>query len=322
VVINENFVDRKVILKTGARSREDEVNPTYPILAWDPKGTRLTVVYTEEGKIKMFVYDAVARVKFNKQELHQFDQVQDVKYMLNSNTLLLSAVKSGQTDIFVYNIEKQTVEQITNDVYDDLDPSFVSFPNKTGILFASNRPSAKAVDSDTAMTAQRFNIFLVDNWNKSEYKQISQLTNLRFGNARYPSQYNTYHFTFVSDENGINNRDAGFFSTQRAGLDTLVYICDEIIRNPTEPEVDSLLKEWNKTDIDSVGMVSVTQDSAYVFPLTNYQSGLQETRTAGDNSQVSEVTQQGDYKFLYRLRVDESALRRRNITAKPTEFMK
>jgi hypothetical protein len=322
VVVNENFVDRKVILKTGARSRQDEVNPSYPILAWDPKGTRLAVVYTEEGKIKMFVYDAVTRVKINKQELHQFDQIQDMKYMLNSNTLLLSAVKSGQTDIFVYNIEKQTVEQVTNDVYDDLDASFVSFPNKTGILFSSNRPSPTAVDSDTAMPARKFNIFLIDNWNKSDYKQISQLTNLRFGNARYPSQYNTYHFTFVSDENGINNRYAGFFSTERAGLDTLVYIGDEILRNPTEPEVDSLLRDWNKTDIDSVGLVSVTTDSAYVFPLTNYQSGLLETRTAGDNSLVSEVTRQGDFKFLYRLRVDENALRRRNVTAKPTEFMK
>ncbi len=322
VVVNENFVDRKVILKTGARSKQDEVNPNYPILAWDPKGTRLAVVYTEEGKIKMFVYDAVTRVKINKQELHQFDQIQDMKYMLNSNTLLLSATKSGQTDIFVYNIEKQTVEQVTNDVYDDLDASFVTFPNKTGILFSSNRPSATAVDSDTAMPARRFNIFLVDNWNKSEYKQISQLTNLRFGNARYPSQYNTYHFTFVSDENGINNRYAGFFSTERAGLDTLVYIGDEILRNPAETEVDSLLREWSKDDIDSVGYISVTTDSAYVFPLTNYQSGLLETRTAGDNSQVSEVTRQGDYKFLYRLRVDENALRRRNVTAKPTEFMK
>ena len=52
---------------------------------------------------------------------------------------------------------------------------------------------------------------------------------------------------------------------------------------PPLKEVDSLLKDWNKTDIDSVGFVSVTNDSAYVFPLTNYQSSLLETRTAGDN---------------------------------------
>jgi hypothetical protein len=172
------------------------------------------------------------------------------------------------------------------------------------------------------MPAKHYNIFLVDNWNQSEFKQISQLTNLKFGDARFPSQYNTYHFTFVSDENGINNRYAGFFSTERAGLDTLVYIGDEVLRNPPLSEVDSLLKDWNKTDIDSVGYISVTNDSAYVFPITNYQSSLLETRTAGDNSLVSEVTRQGDYKFLYRLRVDENVLRRRNVTAKPTEFMK
>jgi hypothetical protein len=322
VVVNENFTNRKVLVHTGTRSRQDEVNPNYPILAWDPKGTRLAVLYSDKGKLNFFVYDAVTRVKINKQTLDQFDQVQDMKYMINSNTLLFSAVKSGQTDLFVYDIEKLTTEQVTNDVYDDLDASFVSFPNKTGIIFSSNRPNATARDSDTALPTGRFNIFLVDNWNKSDYKQISQLTNVRLGNARFPSQYNSYHFTFVSDESGINNRYAGFFSTERAGLDTLVFIGDEVLRNPPITEVDSLLKEWNKEDIDSVGYVSVTSDSSYVFPLTNYQSGLLETRTAGDNQQISEVTRQGNYKFLYRLRIDENTLRRRNVTARPTEFAK
>jgi len=323
VVLNENFTNRKVLLEYGVRSREDDINPNYPILAWDGKGTRLAVVYNEKGKNKLFVYDIVARYKPVKdRELEMFDQIQDVKYMLDANTLLISAVKSGQTDIFVYKIDKETVTQITNDVYDDLDASFVAFPNKTGIIFSSNRPNATAVDSDTAMPSPNFNIFLVDNWNNSDFKQISQLTNVRFGNARFPSQYNTAHFTFVSDENGINNRYAGFFSTERAGLDTLVYIGDEVLRNPQPTEVDSLLREWEKTDIDSVGFFSVTNDSAYVFPLTNYQSSLLETRTAGDQNLVSEVTRQGDFKFLYRLRVDENTLRRRNVTARPTEFMK
>ncbi len=179
-----------------------------------------------------------------------------------------------------------------------------------------------AASSDDSLPGKRFNIFLVDNWNKSEFKQISQLTALNRGNARYPSQYNTSHFTFISDENGINNRYAGFFRTERAGLDTLVFIGDEVLRNPPLSEVDSLLKEWDKTDIDSVGYVSITNDSSYIFPLTNYQSSMLETRTAGDNQQVSEVVKLGDVKLLYRLRVDENTLRRRNINARPTEYMK
>ena len=322
VVLHENFVDRKVLLKFGARTREDEVNPNYPILAWDGKGTRLAVLYSQAGKIRFFVYDLVTRIKRDKLILNQFDQVQDMKYMLDANTLIFSAVKAGQTDLFTFKIDKERTEQITNDIYDDLDPQFVAFPGKTGIIFSSNRPSADAPNSDTATAATPYNIFLIDNWNQSEFKQVSQLTNLTVGNARYPSQYQTTHFTFVSDENGIANRYAGFFRSERAGLDTLVFIGDEVLRNPPQKEVDSLLKEWDKAQIDSVGYVSLTNDSAYVFPLTNYQASLLETRTAGDQNQVSEVIRQGDMKFLYRLKVDENALRRRNVSARPTEYRK
>lgn len=322
VVLMENFVSRKVLLKLGVRSREEEKHPNYPILAWDGKGTRLAVLYNDEGKTKFFVYDLVNHNKLWQHEIQKFDQIQDMKYMLDNNTLLFSGVRSGQTDIYVYKIDKQTFEQVTNDVYDDLDPSFVAFPNKTGILYSSNRPSATAATSDDSLPGKRFNIYLVDNWNKSEVKQISKLTDLKLGNARFPSQYNQSHFTFISDENGVNNRYAGFFTTERAGLDTLVFIGDEMLRNPPQKEVDSLLKEWNKTDIDSVGYVSITNDSSYVFPLTNYQSSTLETRTAGDNQMVSEVVKLGDIKLLYRLKIDENTLRRRNVNARATEYIK
>lgn len=322
VVLNEDFYNRKVLLKYGTRTREDEINPNYPILAWDGKGSRLAVLYNEEGKTKLFVYDLVTRVKVAKQELPMFNQVQDMKYMLDANTLLMSAVKNGHTDIYVYKIDKGTAQQVTNDIYDDLDPSFVAFPGKTGIIFSSNRPSPTATGSDTSIAARPFNIFLIDNWDKPEVKQISQLTNLSFGDARYPSQYQTTHFTFISDEAGVANRYAGFFRSERAGIDTLVFIGEDVLRNPALEEVDSLMKVWDKNDIDSVGYVSVTSDSAYVFPLTNYQSSMLETRTAGDNSQVSEVVRQGDYKFLYRLKVDENALNRRNVSVRPTEYRK
>ncbi len=322
VVLMENFVNKRVLVKLGARSREEQIHPNYPILAWDGKGTRLAVLYNDEGKTRFFVYDLVNHNKLWQHNIDKFDQIQDMKYMLDNNTLVMSAVRSGQSDIYIYKIDKQTIEQVTNDIYDDLDPSFVAFPNKTGILYSSNRPSARAESSDDSLPGPRFNIYLVDNWNKSDAKQISKLSDLRFGNARYPSQYNQSHFTFVSDENGINNRYAGWFTTERAGLDTLVFIGGDMLRNPAREEVDSLLTEWGKNDIDSVGFVSVTNDSSYVFPLTNYQSSMLETRTAGDNQQVSEVVKLGDVKLLYRLKVDENVLRRRNINARPTEYIR
>ncbi len=322
VVLYENMVDRKVLLKTGIRANDNEVNPNYPLLAWDGKGTRLACVYWSEGQTRLFVYDMVARYKTIKQVIPHFEQITDMKYMLNENTLLLSAVRKGQSDIFVYKIDKDAIEQVTNDVYADLDASFVAFPNKTGIIFSSNRPSANAPSSDTTVPGTQFNIFLADNYNKSEFRQITQLTKMKFGDARYPMQYNTSHFTFISDESGIANRFAGFFTTERAGIDSVYVVGDEYLRNPDDKELDSTLKAWGKSEPDSVFTFSVTNDSAYVFAITNYQSSLKETKIAGDAGQVSEVRQQGNLKFLYKLKVDEASLRKRNINPRPTDYRK
>ncbi len=322
VILNYDF-ENKTILKYGNRTRENEMNPNYPLMAWDPKGTRISVLYTTEGKLNLFVYDVVTGIKNPKIDLtSQFDQVQDIKYMQNSNTLLLSAVKNGHTDIYSLNLTNAKVAQITNDVYDDIDPTFIAFPNKTGIIFSSNRPGAATKGSDTSLPGNsRFNVFLVTDFgDKPELNQISQLTHLKYGNARYPMPYNTSHFTFISDENGIANRYAGFFTTTKAGLDTLVLINDEILRNPTEAEVDSVLRAYKKTDIDSIAVVSISEDTAYTFPLSNYPSNIAETRVAGSNNQVSEVTRQSDAKNLYKLKIDEVALNKRNISARPTLY--
>ncbi|HET7118527.1 MAG TPA: hypothetical protein VFI29_18680, partial [Hanamia sp.] len=322
LIFNDGYED-KTLLKFGPKMEEAAFNPNYPIMAWDPKGTRLAVLYETEGIIHLFVYDVITKVKPYKRDLSKFfDQVQDMKYMINSRTLLFSAVKNGHSDIYTYDIENDKIKQITNDVYDDLDPSFVAFPHKNGIIFSSNRPSADVKGGDTSLLNNRFNIFLVTDFEtgKPELNQITQLTRLKWGDARYPMQYNDNHFTFVSDFNGIGNRYAGFFTTKNEGLDTLVLINDEILRNPTRPEIDSVLAFYKKSDVDSIALVSVSSDSAFVFPITNYANSLLETRVAGDNDQVSEVTQQDDDKILYKLKIDQNALKRRNIFARPSTY--
>ncbi len=82
------------------------------------------------------------------------------------------------------------------------------------------------------------------------------------------------------------------------------------------------MKVYHKQDVDSIAVVAISKDSAYVFPLSNYASSILETKEAGENNQVSEVTRQSDDKILYKLRIDENALRRRNVTARATTYMK
>jgi hypothetical protein len=322
VALYENYVNRKVLIKNGIRVLKHEHNPNYPIMAWDGKGSRLATVYWEKDKVKLMVYDIVTGTK-TIEHILPFDQVQDAQYFLDHKRMILSAVKNGHTDIYIYNLESQKLQQITNDVYDDIDAAFVSFPNKNGIIFASNRPVAEAKSGDTTMPGTgHYNIFLIDVDDKAGFRQITQLTNMKYGDARFPTQYNVNHFTFVASENGVGNRYAGFFTTKAEGLDTLFFIGDEVLRNPEDKELDSTLNAWQRAEPDSLGFIALTKDSTYTFPVTNYSSSLLESRIAGDKGQVSEVIEESDMKLLYRLRVDSVLLRRRNINARPTDYIK
>ncbi|MDR6565864.1 hypothetical protein SAMN05660461_2687 [Chitinophaga ginsengisegetis] len=312
----------KVLLHSGVMQLANQVDPNYPQMAWNTKGNRLAVVYEHEGKTKLMIYDLITRTTI-RQELNQFDRIIDFKYMpVQENTLLLSAVKNGHTDIFTYNISNSKTDQITNDVYDDLDPSFAAFPGKSGILYSSNRPGPKGRGSDTSLLNHPFNIFMVDNWNRSSEKQITQLTDLQYGNAKLPMQYNTTHFTFVSDANGIRNRYAGFFKSQADGVDSLFYVGSEILHNPDQEELDSAMAAYGSTAPDSVEAITITKDSTYTFPISNYPYGIQESRITGEKGEVSEVVQYADIKRLMKLKVDTVVLKKRNITAKNTNFRK
>ncbi|WP_223151421.1 hypothetical protein [Chitinophaga varians] len=310
----------KVLLRSGVWVLANQVDPNYPLMAWNTKGNRLAVVYEHEGKTKLMVYDLITKTTL-RQDLPQFDRVVDFKYMpVQENTLLLSAIKNGHTDIFTYSISNSKTDQITNDIYDDLDPSFAAFPGKSGIIYSSNRPVPKGRGSDTTLPNRPFNIFMVDNWNKSSEKQITQLTDLKYGDARLPMQYNTTHFTFVSDANGIRNRYAGFFKSKSAGVDSLFFVGSEILHNPDKEELDSTLAAYGTTAPDSVQAVAITMDSTYTFPISNYPYGIQESRITGEQGEVSEVVGYAGIKRLMKLKVDTNVLKKRNVNARPTNF--
>ena len=61
----------------------------------------------------MLVYDVIANIKRFQQEIEGFEQIVDAGFMFDANTLLFSAVKKGQTDIFTYRIDNNKSKQIT-----------------------------------------------------------------------------------------------------------------------------------------------------------------------------------------------------------------
>lgn len=321
VLFNQGYVDSKVLLKSGVRQLKSQINPDYPLLAWDPQGSRLAIIYEKRGKLKLMIYDIISRTKIFQDIPNDLQTINSFQYLpTERNTLLLSAIKNGHSDLFTYNISTFDTQQLTDDVFDDLDPSYVAFSKKSGIIFSSNRPSPFAVSADTVLPHHRYNVFLLSNWDQPEGRQITQLTDLKMGDARLPMQYTQGYFTFVGTQNGIANRYVGTFSAQSEGIDTLYYIGADVLHNPSQGELDSMLAAYGTQQADSVNMMALTQDSTYVFPLTNYADGITESYSAGQKQVVSETVLRGLFTRTYELKVDERTLDRRNVSTPLTNY--
>jgi hypothetical protein len=206
---------KKRIFKRGQKL--DRINDySYPLIAWHPTGSILSWIYEKEGETWLNFYTVEDGERIEK-PIFNFIKIIDYSYSPNGQQLVMSAVMRGQTDIFVYNIAGGGQVQITNDVYDDLNPRFVN--GGKNIIFSSNREgdTLKSVDPDVHLP-KYFDLWLYDWANKSNV--LRRVTNTPLINELQAQPWDSTHFSYLSDKNGIKNRYVGYFDSAVAYVDT------------------------------------------------------------------------------------------------------
>ncbi|MCY7353174.1 MAG: hypothetical protein LH606_21370 [Cytophagaceae bacterium] len=112
-----------------------------PLVAW-VRGNAPALVFEERGKLWLYVYNGMGergqgRVRV-KRALNTFNQIDDFDISDDGSVAVLSADRKGQNDLFLYNVNRSVVQQLTNDLYDDLTPNFVG-RSSSQVVFVSNR---------------------------------------------------------------------------------------------------------------------------------------------------------------------------------------
>lgn len=308
VIVSETRSRKKNILTTGVYLYESTVTKHYPLIAWRPDGTRLGVIYFDGHYIQFFEYDILRHTKLNKLNLSPyFNSIYNFQYFNNKNQLLLSAVQQGQNDAFMFDISTLKSENITQDTYDNLDVSYVNFGKKTGIIFASNRP-VPSIDS-TKKEEDNYNIFLADYSIPNGPHPIHALTNLAFGDARYPSQYNNRSFSYISNENGINNRYVGDVISIAKGLDTFYKIDGRFYANLSRDSLKYLLTIHQKIQPDQRILLARTEEKTTTFPITNYKNDIIESKfVLGIKPLLTDLKYSTNTKQLYHVEPVEPKL--------------
>jgi len=217
---DQNTREIKIIFRAEPRY-EQVIDKTYPVIAWHPSSRILTVINDEQASLMLYFYRIPGKTP-EKRSLLYFDKVLDFSYSPDGSRLILSAVKDGVTDLYLHTIASGTNEQITRDVADDLNPSFI--PDKPNeIVFSSNRLSDTLTNTADPFekTALTFNLFTYNLTGGNNI--LTRLSEGKYTNRYSPAVTAGRKFTYLGDQNGILNRYTASFDSSISYIDTTTH---------------------------------------------------------------------------------------------------
>lgn len=220
-VFVKNFEDKKTerILKLNPKV-EQLADYNYPLLAWHPNGENVACVFPYKNEI-VFQVTNLNEGTYVRKNLQGFEKVNSFSYSNDGKKIVMSAVKrgTGQSDIFVMTINTGGLEQLTNDIWDDMNPVFAK--QSTQVVFESNRINdtvkVKEATNYGMRVRRNMDIFMAHYpFNNRNLVRITATPNI---NERNPQAYRD-GITYLSDKNGIYNRYTAQFDSTIAFVDT------------------------------------------------------------------------------------------------------
>ena len=217
-----------VILQEGRRDyAEKTTDPDYPLLAWSNDGFKLAILYQQktlfrlrQGYItRLRIYDALKGKIINKIiPPNRFDRVLGMTFVEDDTRMVFSAIKKSQTDLYDFTIRGSRLTNITNDIWDDVQPWYVSGGFRKGLLFVSNRPqpNMNVPAGVNELPTGPQNVFFYNT--VSERPELIQCSkNEGQGTVSYPIQYGSDNFAYLYDSSGIRNQYMVLFGRTAVG---------------------------------------------------------------------------------------------------------
>jgi hypothetical protein len=217
---NQSGGRQRVIFRTDPKL-DQESDKSYPVMAWHPSSRILTIINEVKAGMVMYFY-RISEKSTEERNLLYFDKILDFSYSPEGSRLVFSAVKDGITDIYVHTIASGTNEQITRDVADDVNPSFLK-ESPDEIIFSSNRLSDTLTNSGDPYekTALNYDLFTYRISGKSNI--LTRLTEGKYSDRKSASQIGRNRFAYIGDANGVLNRFTARFDSAISFIDTTTH---------------------------------------------------------------------------------------------------
>lgn len=305
-VVNTETGKKRKIYKKGYRRGGDVFDYNYPLIAWNTRKNELTVIYEDKSRPYYIQYNAEENKKTEPQLIQRVGRILSFDYAEDGHSSIMSVIINGQTDIMSFDFRSQRQRNITNDIYDDLNPRFVR--NGKGIVFESNRPetSLEKVNTSNEFTFNDdLDIFYMPDYIAG--KKIHRLSNSS-ANETIPDAYDTAWFSYLTDANGIINRNAVYLDSIFDHISVVIRFKDtSIMPNDTfyfyTKDVSKIIlpeKLANDSGLIGIDTAMVYRDTLYTYPQTDYGMNIIDYKINKSTSQMYELFYDKEGYKLYK----------------------
>ncbi len=177
-------------------SHIDEYSSFESAVAWSPDSREIAFVAFAKGKNRLVIASAETGKITSQIDIPGVPAISNPAWSPAGNTIVVTGLVQGQSDLYAYDLGSGSVKQLTNDRYSDLQPSFS--PDAKTIVFATDR---KSIGNKNIQHKFWHNLAMLD-------LASGKVTNLDLfdgANNLNPVYGNNGIIYFLSDRDGFRN---------------------------------------------------------------------------------------------------------------------
>ena len=207
VVDAETGAHKKRITTHSLNTHIDEYSSFESSVAWSPDSRQLAFVVFAKGKNRLLITRADNGKIIRQIEVPGVPALSNPAWSPDGHSIVVTGLVDGQSDLYLYHLKTGQVQQLTNDRYADLQPSFS--PDGKWIAFATDRLS---MDTNNLQHQYAHNIALY----QVETGAVTHLPFFKGANNLNPVFAADNHVIyFLSDRDGFRNLYAYHTDTQQ-----------------------------------------------------------------------------------------------------------